>query len=51
MKIETAEQITDSDTAEIARLVAEGYTSVILDRDGQRISWTLDASITSHEQD
>lgn len=37
--------ITDADREEIGKLVSEGYTSGILDRDGARISWNLNADI------
>ena len=45
MDVETAEQITDADCAEMARLIAEGNTSGIIDREGFCISWSLNAEI------
>lgn len=38
------EEVTDEDTAEIARLVSDGMTSGILDSEGCRTSWELTIS-------
>lgn len=35
------EEITDLDREQLAKLVAEGYTSGILDGEGYRITWDL----------
>ena len=46
MLTDTAEQITDADTEEIARLVKEGYTSGLLSKDnGKKLDWKLQIDI------
>lgn len=41
-------EINDEDRAEIARLVANGNTSGILDGEGTRISWSIDMEKFEH---
>lgn len=45
MPVETAEQISDQDMEEIARHIAQGYTSGLIDRNNHRIAWNLQADI------
>ena len=50
MNPEIAEQISDSDCDEMARLISDGYTEGIIDRENldgsrSRISWKLEAEI------
>ena len=41
--------LNESDREEIARLVKDGFTSGLLDRDGFRISWVLTADIIKYQ--
>lgn len=50
MDIRTAEQMTDSVIAEVARQITEGYTSGVIDDTNRRIriTWSLNAEIINH---
>lgn len=41
-KNQNPDEITDEDRAEIARLIAAGNTSGILDSEGYRITWEIE---------
>lgn len=42
------QEINDEDRAEIARLIANGNTSGILDSEGYRITWSVDMEKFAH---
>ncbi len=43
--VRKSKEITDTDRTELGRLVAEGFTSGLLNCDGYEISWVLSANV------